>query len=227
MTRISYEKDFPGAMRLAVRRALNHALARPVPGARHRPARGLRGDHRRQQHDARPVLRHRHRADRRVPVQVDHRGRHAGRPERLDLGPPARPRGRAPDEPPWPRGRGPGHRQSRRRRYRRGPRRGRVRHGRGHPDAHRHRHEHRGRGHRRDALPRGLVPGRPRLRRRPAALRDVRRRRGHRDDPARGRCVHAGHDRGRRAGRHLRLGARRRPGRAPARALDERGGSVP
>ena len=26
MTRISYEKDFPGAMRLAVRRALNHAL---------------------------------------------------------------------------------------------------------------------------------------------------------------------------------------------------------
>ena len=106
MTRISYEKDFPGAMRLAVRRALNHAL------------RDLYREHgidRHEVYEAIIVANSTMRdlffgidigPDRRVPVQVDHRGRRccAGRSD-VDLGPPARARGRAPDEPPRARGR--------------------------------------------------------------------------------------------------------------------------
>ena len=70
-------------------------------------------------------------------------------------------------------------------------------------------------------------PAGPAFEGRPAALRDVRRRWGHRDDPARGRGVLARHDRRCRPGRDLRLGTRRRPRRTPAGALDERGGPLP
>ena len=160
---------------------------RPVPRARDRPARGVRGDRRGEQHDARPVLRHRHPTDRGVPVQVDHRGGDAGRPVRFDVGAAPRSRGRAADEPVRPRRRGAGHRQPCRRRHGSGPRGGRVRQRFRHPDAHRHRHEHRGRRDRRHALPGRLVPRRPGLRRRAPAVRDAGGRRRHRIDPPRRR----------------------------------------
>ena len=229
MTRISYEQDFPGAMRARAAPRPEPRAARPVPRARHRPARGLRGDDRRQQHDARPVLRHRHRADRRVPVQVDHRAGDAAtasepttwlRRRGHEVGLLMNPHGRVVGAPLIASHVGA--------RHRRRPRRGRFRGGQRHPDARRHRDEHRGRGHRRHALPRRVVPGRAGLRGRPDPLRHARRRRGHRD-----RCSLEGDEfafetiGATEPAGDLRLRPRRHPGRAPAPRLDEHGGSLP
>ena len=97
--------------------ALNHELRDLYREHGHRPARGLRGDRRRQQHDARPVLRHRRRARSASSrtSRCTELAMLAGR-TRLDLAAPARPRGRAADEPARPRGRRAAHRQPRRRR---------------------------------------------------------------------------------------------------------------
>ena len=158
---------------------------RPLPRARHRPPRGLRGDDRREQHDARPLLRDRHRADRRMAVPVDHRAGDEGRQRLVDLGAPPRARGRAADEPVRPRRRRAVDRQSRGGRHGGGPGRRRSRGWHRDPDARRHRDQHRGGGDRRDALPGGVVPGGPGLRGRPRPLRDARRRRRDRVRPPR------------------------------------------
>ena len=65
MNRISYdERTSSGELRQVLRRAINRELQDLLRAPRHRPPRGLRGRHRRQRDDARPLLRPRRRADR-------------------------------------------------------------------------------------------------------------------------------------------------------------------
>ena len=220
MTRISYEQDYPGAMRAALRRALNHEL---------RDLYRAHGIDRHEVYEAMIVANSTMRdlffgldiaPIGESPYRVHHRAARCAAGETPttwlrrrghEVGLLMHPHGRVVGAPLIASHVGGGHRG--------GPRRGRFRGGQRHPDAGGHRHEHRGRGHRRHALPRRLLSGRSGLRGRPGALRDARRRRRHRDRSAstatRSRTTTIGDV---APDGHLRLRPRRHPGRAPARA---------
>ena len=108
MTRISYDDEVPGELRLALRRALNHELKRLCADARGgapAPRGRLRG---RQPDDARPLLRPRHPPDRTAPVSLGDRDGGPRGSRSVEHGRPARARAGAADQPA-----GEGHRAAR------------------------------------------------------------------------------------------------------------------